>query len=284
MGELKFQVVVDKTLPSVCSQAVSFDTGESKQEVGSGLFAYSGRGAIVAFHEALLLGAPFPFTFHAHALRKVGTLVAVALFIYRDLLLSPGTHALVAGVDFYDRVGETALAHLPEDHGALIRTLASQLVNIPSEEEAGNRVSASVAFIREYLLEDTLPHTGSKVLPTVITVGSNGFVVAETPTKPSMGAWVELFRQGHLRGVIWGQEQEGLRHVLFVSKSTYLTFDLAKGAILFNELEALHGRETGWRAVGLSLLSPERGTVLTPAILLEVAVRLLAWFSPCVEV
>lgn len=272
---LTFQVTVDPTLPSSCSEAVSFDTGDSKREVGSGVFAYSQpEGALLRFYEDLMLGAPFPFRLNLHAVRGVGTVVATMLFLSRDLALLPGTHALVAGADFYHRVGSSALGHLPQDLVTLFGSIDGQFPPGLSQEEVGQRLAASVHLLREYLVEDILPHPGAKVEPKILTTGSNGFVVAEVSGKPNLAAWVALCRQGYLRGLLIGPEREGTWSVMLMKKSDFLPFDLVKGALLLNELEALHEGLSEWKVEGLTLTSPKVGTRLSPSIVLEVAIRL----------
>lgn len=279
---LQFEVIIDPTLPPT-GERVSFETGASPEQVedprtwaydhhGLG-FKNRGRGALTAFFEDLILGAPFPFVFGTHRVRGVDTVVAIALFSHRELAVAPATPSFVAATDLYHRQGDTILGHLPADVGRFLRLLGNYFPPGLGKEDVAERLSTAVQWVREYLLEDRLPHVGGQVPDVrVIDIGSNGFLVAECD-RPSREAWVEVYRMGFLRGVLFGPDHEGKRVVSISRKSSFLEFDLTKAARLLDELEVISGEEPGWRVEGFYLTSPEGGTVLLPSMVLDVLVR-----------
>jgi hypothetical protein len=125
------------------------------------------------------------------------------------------------------------------------------------------------------MLNGRLPHLG-KPWPDVSVVdrGTNGFVLAETPGALVEG-WVELYRQGFLRGVLVGpRDEESRRKVLISRKSAFLSFDFTKASAILNEMERAMGELPGWRTEGqLWLWGPEDGTL----ILLEHLVKVLSY-------
>jgi hypothetical protein len=56
----------------------------------------------------------------------------------------------------------------------------------------------------------------------VLDIGTQGFCVATQDETDLEAGWIELYRQGYLRGVLWGPAGT----CLVARKSTWLTFDL----------------------------------------------------------
>jgi hypothetical protein len=208
-----------------------------------------------------------------HGVKGPDTVVAVALFTFRELALHPATAGFVTATDLFHRYGTGGAAHIPADVVKLLRLLTTYYPTGLSKEVVGERLTHGVQWVREYLVEDRLPHPGGKAPEfRIVNIGANGFVVAECAT-PTPEAWVEVFRQGYLRGVLFGPDSRGRRPVSIARKSAFLAFDLAKAARLLNELERVEGEDPDWQATSLFLRAPEVGTVLLPSMILEVLLR-----------
>lgn len=266
--ELRFEVVVDPTLPAIVDGAVTFDTGAKDEDRLAWAYA-----ALSSFYEDLILGAPWPFRMAIHTVRGVDTVVAVALFSGRDLALQPGTAAFVSAVSLYRRHGLAGLAHIPADVGKFLVLLNGYFPRGLSKEQTGERLTHAVFWVREYLLEDRLPHLGASPAPfRVVDVGSNGFAIVECD-RPSLIVWPEVYRQGFLRGVLIGPDRDARRMIVASRKSRFIDFDLMKASRMLNELEVAAGGVPNWAATELSLESPADGTLVLPSTLLEVLLR-----------
>jgi hypothetical protein len=131
-----------------------------------------------------------------------------------------------------------------------------------------------VGWIKSYVVEDTLPALPAEPPPPrVLDRGTDGFVLAEVPGKRLEEGWIELFRQGYLRGVLLGSARKDRRYVLAARKSEYLRFDLRRAAQVFNEAERAMGEPPEWEASELRLRGPKKGTLIPISALLDVFVR-----------
>ncbi len=261
MEELHFQVLVlDPEVPFP-EDAVCFGKGAS----------FGLRG----FYEDLIMGRPFPLVFATRGIRDIQTVVAISLFLHRELAINPATPNLVVAAELVDKYENAGLAHIDYDLGRFFRFVKRFLPPGLSKKELESRLVSAVAWMREYVLEGRLPAMpGEPPSPRIIDRGTNGFVVAEAPAKSRLDeVWVELFRQGFLRGVVFGATSGDRRQVLIARKSGFLTFDLARAAEIFNEAERAMGELPGWEATELWLVGPEDGTLLLPSMLLDVLVR-----------
>jgi len=281
--ELTFQVLVDATHPSVREDVISFETGASRaQTQDPALFAYEHHGpefgpgdpgALTRFYEDLVLGVPLPLTMALREVSRVDTVVAVALFLYRDLPVHPTTPGFVAAVDLIHRRGPSFLGHVGADLARFLQGLEMFFTPSLSKEERGERLGVAAQWIRGYILEGVLPNLGPRAPEVrVLDVGTNGFVLAES-IRPGVEAWSELYRQGHLRGVLLGPLKGESRVVQASKKSERVPFDLFRAAVVLNELETLGGGDPSWKVEGLTLFSPEDGTDLLVSYLLEVFLR-----------
>ena len=142
-----------------------------------------------------------------------------------------------------------------------------------SQREEGERLQTALGWIREYVLEQRLPALGT-ALPDVqtLTTGTDGFVLATTQGTLVEG-WVELYRQGHLRGALFGARVEDRPTVLVARKSFYVSFDLGRAAHLLNELEAIAGGSSAWEASGDWMWGPPTGTYVLASDILAVLLR-----------
>lgn len=280
VSEIQFQVLVDPNSPPITDKALCFETGASRDQLGPGVYEHHGEGfrsedpgALTRFYEDLLLGTSYPLVFATRELRGPDTLVAMAIFMYRDLALIPETVGLVASVDLYHRWGPPLLAHVEPKLAGFLRSFSRLFPPTLSNRERGERIGVGVQWVREFLTSGVLPELSlDPPCVRVLDIGSNSFVLAET-VSPSIEAWEILFRQGHLRGVLLGQENEGLRFVMAARKHERSWSGMANASVLLNDLEALSGGDPAWACEGNYLRSPDAGSKVVPSYLLEVFLR-----------
>jgi hypothetical protein len=279
-SELQVQVFIGK-VPPVLEGTVCFETGATREQLGLTIYEHHGEGfgpedpgALTRFFEDLVLGSPLPLSFATSEVRGPDTLLAMALFMHRDLLLQPATPGLVAAIDLTHRWGPPLLAHLDPLVARFVRSFDRFFTPTLSERERGERIAMAVQWVREYLLEGNVPNIGFP-LPDVrvLDVGTNGFVLAETG-HPSVEAWEVLYRMGHLRGVLLGPDEEGARQVVASRKSERAWPHLSRSVEFLNDLELLSGGDPGWVAERDFLRGPAVGSKTLVSHLLEVFLRI----------
>jgi len=285
---MDLNVRIEKNLPTIVPDAISFETGASKAQLEDPSiivyehhgqeFSPSDKGALPSFYEDLILGRPMPLTLATPQIKDIDTLLAIALFLHRDLAIHPNTASTVYLVDFIHRLGIPALAHLDENLAKFFSALRTYFPDTGlSQREISDRVKNAVGWLRDYIYNGTLAFVGTAP-PTnlrVIDYGTTGFVVAEA-TGSLIDGWVELYRLGYLRGILVKQRSsEDRKHVLIARKSPYLAFDLNKACQLLNQMEAAMGELTGWKLDPneLWLQSPEEGTLILIQDIIEILVR-----------
>jgi hypothetical protein len=284
---MDLNVRIDRNLPLVVPDAISFETGCTRAQIQDpAIVAYNhhgpeftteDRGALPSFYEDLLLGRALPLVFATTRIHDIDTLLAIALFLHRDLATHPLTASFVYTVDFVHRQGLPALAHIEEDLARFFSSLRTYFPDTGlSQRELGQRITTSVGWIREYIHEGKLPDLGRapRTEVRVIDHGTSGFVVAET--KGSLwDGWVELYRAGFLRGVLIDASGDR-RHVLIARKSHYLSFDLTTASRILNQMESAMGELPDWSVSqeGLWLKSPPDGTLILLNDLLAILTRL----------
>jgi len=276
MVPIQFSVSLDPQAPTVSGDTVTFETGASIQEVqDSTTFAYNHHGvgfgsahpgALTTFFEDLVLGRPFPLKLVAHRVDGMDTVVAMALFLHRELAIEPRTPGFVGAIDFLHRRGLTVMGHVDHDMEQMVYLLN----DVSGDSEWLPR---AIGWVREYLLTGMVPGSPHRAQVQVVERGTNGFVFAASTERELLRAWTELYRQGHLRGVVLGPETRGRRAVLVSRKSDYVELDLMKAATLFNEMEAAMGEAPTWKVDGLWLLAPLDGTRILPEHVLQVLLR-----------
>lgn len=284
---MELNVRIERDLPTLVPDAISFETGASQEQTqdpcvvaynhhGEG-FSTLSKGALPSFYEDLLLGRAMPLTLATTGLHDVDTLTAIALFLHRDLATHPSTASFVYSVDFVHRLGLPAIAHVPEDFARFVSTLRTYFPDQLSKREFGQRLTTAVGWIREYIHEGILPTLGA--LPCsdvrILDIGTTGFVLAETQGD-LLDGWVELFRQGHLRGLLTRLGAADRNHVLVARKSLYLDFDLSLACRILNEMETAMGEPPEWflSEDRLWLASPKEGTLILTQHLVDVLVRI----------
>lgn len=275
MDDLKFEVVIGQAPDTL--EAVRFETGASLLQVGPGVYEHQGEGfdsyapgALTRLFEDLILGTPLPLTFVTPAIRAPDTVLAIALFLSRDLLLLPATPGLVYGVDLVHRFGPQLLAHLDPIVSGFFKSFPKFFTPNLNNREVGERVATMVQWTREYLTEGKYPNLGGPAPEVrVLDVGTNGFVLAET-LSVSVDAWEVLYRDGHLRGVLLGPEVNGHRKVIASRKNERAWESLPKIVPFLNELEAVSNGNPSWRCEGDFVYSPSVGTNALVSHLLKV--------------
>lgn len=278
MGELTFQVLIDPSLPSVIADAVSFETGASRSEIGPRVYNHHGSefqssdpGALTLFHEDLISGLALPLTFATHGI-AVDTVVAAALFMHRDLAVHPDTPGLVASLDLAHRYGPAFYAHMETNLASFFRAVEQFFPVTLPHAERGERFGTAIQWVRDFVLDARLPSIGRPgAAPTILDVGTNGFVLALGES--SVDAWIDLFRRGFLRGVLLGPGEGDFRSVLIARKSPKVGFDLDLAAQHLNELEGLSGGSSPWVREGDFLRSPIEGSAILVEHLMEVCLR-----------
>lgn len=274
MEDLKFEVFIGANPPA---ESVLFETGVSPTQVGAGVYEHHGEGfspsnpgALTRLFEDLILGTQLPLRFATHAVRAPDTILAIALFMNRDLLLLPATPGLVYGVDLAHRFGPQLLAHLDPIVSGFFKAFPKFFTPNLTPREVGERIATMVQWTREYLTEGKYPNLGGATPEVrILDVGTNGFVLAEA-LEVSVDAWEVLYREGHLRGVILGPEVDGRRRVLASRKNERAWEGLPRAVPFLNELEALSNGNPDWKCEGDFVYSPSVGTNALVSHLLKV--------------
>lgn len=280
---MDLRVLIEPSLPTVVSDAVSFETGASRAQtfdLDNLVYEHHGKefspdaqGALTRFFEDVALGRKVPMTFATHAVRDIDTILALTLFLNRDLVLLPGMVSLVAQVDLVHRRGISMLGNLDPYMVCFIRLLRAYFPESLGKAEVHERIGTTGQWVRDYVTEGAFPAVG-RSLPDVQVLerGTGGFVFAET-SGDLLEGWVVLFSQGYIRGVLVGPDKEGRRQVVAARKSIHVPLDVVKAAKLLNDVEAAMGEPTGWAREGDWLFGPKAGTVLTLPHMLEVFLR-----------
>lgn len=283
---MELHVRIEKNLPAITPNAISFETGITKDQLENpSIVAYdhhgpefypSDKGALPTFYEDLILGREMPTVFATPKIRDIDTLLAIALFIHRDLPLHPNTASTVYIVDFIHRLGIAALVHLDKQLALFFSALRQYFPDTGlTQKELSDRVQNTITWLREYIYNGTLTITPppDSAPVTILKKGSAGFVLAETSGRLIDG-WIELFRNGFLRGVLT-KVQGDKNHVLVARKSLFLAFDLTKACQILNQMEIAMGEFPGWKVSpdALWLESPEEGTLILIQHLLDVLIR-----------
>lgn len=257
---MSLNVRIESQLPKVSVHAVNYETGASRQmtqdhdtvtyEHHGEDFATTDKGALTAFYEDLILARPVPETFVTHALRDIDTLTAIALFLHRDLLKLTNTASFVHKVDAVHRFDAIGLAHTDEPTGVFLSALRRYIseTGLPKRELA-SRVTTAVNWIHEFIEHGRSPFEAEPRGARIIDVGSHGFVVATTFGNLTDG-WIDLFRAGHLRGVLSGPTDRDRRPYLIARKSPYVTLNLPIARDILNRMEAGLGEPPSWHLNG----------------------------------
>lgn len=271
--DLTFQVLVDPAHPPLVEGAVSFELGPADRPKLAYNHGPEDPGALTTFFEDLVSGVPMPLTLAIRSVGGLDTILAVALFLHRELAIHPAMPGLVAAVDLIHRKGPPFYGHVEADLGRFLRGVSGFFPEGLSKEVRGERIGTAAQWVRAYLMEGTLPNIGPQPpRGRILDIGTNGFVLADAE-KASEEGWDDLYRKGFLRGVLLGPPDGDFRTVVASKKGPQVEFDLNKAAMILNEVEALSGGEPGWEVKGLYLFSPPIGTTVQVSYLMEVFLR-----------
>jgi hypothetical protein len=223
----------------------------------------------------LILGREVPLLLASRGIETLGHVMLVALFLRRGLALHPRMHQLVVSTALADRYSLGGLAHVERDIARFLLLIQGYVVDPQlGRKELGRRLATLVEWVDAWVEEDRLPQLPVEPdPPVVIDHGTNGFVVAET-TGPLEAGWLELYRQGYLRGILVTAPRNGRRGVLAARKSRFVAFDLAQAARLLTDVEAsLEGHQWSAHHEGLWMAGPVEGTELPIEAILKVLIR-----------
>lgn len=270
MGDLR--IFVEPKAPPTLTGALTFETGATHDQVcdpaawayehhGTS-FGQANPGALTCLFEDLVLARPMPESFVTHRVSDIDTIVAMALFLYRDLTTHPVTPSLVVQTDLVHRRGLAAMAHVDSDLALFFRLLRGYFPDGLARQEQNERICTAVGWVREYLVEGKLPSLGSRFpVPRVLDTGPGGFVVAESGgSLPE--AWFELYRQGYTRGVCFGPRIGTQLPALLARKSPFVPLDLRRACARLNEVELTLGGSPLWKLEGEWLWSPPQGSLI----------------------
>jgi hypothetical protein len=274
VDDLQFEVVIGSESRA---ESVRFETGVGPTQLGPGVYEHHGDGfdsftpgALTRLFEDLVIGTKLPLVFSTLSVRAPDTILAIAIFMGRDLLLLPSTPGLVYGVDLAHRFGPQLLAHLDPIVSGFFKAFPKFFTPNLTNREIGERIATMVQWTREYLVDGKYPNLGgSPPEVRILDVGLNGFVLAEA-LNVSMDAWEVLYRDGYLRGVILGPEVDGRRRILASRKNERAWEDLPKSVLYLNDLEAMSNGIPEWKFDGDFVYSPSVGTNVLISHLLKV--------------
>ena len=241
-------------------------TLDPKVEPSSDVYVY--ENDIEQFYYDLISGRPYPLTLGVQTIKGPGTLLAITLFLHRDLAMRPNTSGLVANFALVAKQPVWGLSHMSSDMECFVGLLCAY-ATLNSEH-----VATAIGWLREFLLTGCFPQMPpAPSPPRVLDVGTNGFVVAKTGGNLVQG-WVELYRQGHLRGLLIGAEDDTYRQVLIARKSFWVPLNLDTAADAFNAMENAMGEASNWVVDGDFLWGPSDGTGILAQHLMEVLLRI----------
>jgi hypothetical protein len=269
------RVTVDPDLPELLNEPVVAFGSFTGSCAGLTVYAPGGPGSPLSrLYVDLICGRSLPLTFVARSAQNLATVVAASLFLDRELCLHPMAAALVSAVELATQLQEGGLAHVDRDLARLFLLVDGYFCAAPmNREEQGRRLGQVVEWLRGYVLHGTLPALPRPAEPpTIIDRGTNGFVLA-TGTGRLVDAVIELYRQGHLRGVVFHRLESGREMVLAFRKSPYVRFDLQAAEVHLNAAEASLGHPGGWKLNRFLLAGPETGTAVSREDVIQTFLR-----------
>lgn len=266
MDELRFQIVLDKEIGRNVRGVVAFGDFETDDEtLGTPIYK-----DVDTFFRDLIFGRPLPLTFAAKELETFGVILAIALFLHRDLAIHPDTPGFLACTNLADH-GIAGLAHIDRDLSSFFKFTRRYLASAKKPKDALETV---VGWIRQYITDKQLPSLPPALTPPrVVDIGTDGFVLATCQHESLAEGWEELFRMGYLRGLLLKSLPEARWQVLGARKSAYTLLDLGKAADALNEAETAMGEPPEWKVEGMWLIGPPDGTLIPVSALTKVLVR-----------
>ncbi len=214
----------------------------------------------------LICGRPLPLTLILREVRDLAQVVSCALFMDREMALHPRALTLVTAVELSLGLQEGGQAHVDRDLARLLNFIEAYMFPAPANRRAFSQKLASVlGWLRPYVLQGTLPSLPRAAdPPRILDQGTNGFVLAETGGPISEGV-VELYRAGHLRGLLFGPGST----VVAFKKSHLVAYNLDKAHQQLQQIVP----EENWRLLRCQLASPSAGTLLPREALVQLFLR-----------
>lgn len=241
---LTYEVVVEPGTPHPAPGAVSFRTGPTVPDEPT-------YDDLEPFWWDLVAGRPLPLKLVIRQVDDERTLLAVALFLHRDLAVHPRMPNVLTASAFWRVRPDWGLSHVDRDLGRFLAFLRAAVPPSGLDRRTlGERMASAVRWIREYVTEDRLPPLPPMPMPMILDVGTNGFVVAATTLGSLKDGWLDLFRLGHLRGVLVQELPDGRRSVMVARKSEWTALNLHAAAEVFNAMEAAMGSPFTWTVTG----------------------------------
>lgn len=230
-------VKIDSSVPESAEGVVSFETGIN--DPANWCYEHNHTpnprdpGALTLLYQDILLGREMPTTFHTKTVGGIDTIMAIALFLNRKLFCHSDTMSLVANVDFVHRLGISAMAVQSADYLNLFTAL-NTILGITDPKKLEQDLPQAVQWIEEFINLGKCPTHLLESPPTVqvIEQGTGGFVIASSDSDV-LGSWLELYRCGFLKGILFCQGN------MIISKRSFLvSFDLVKAASTLNAAES----------------------------------------------
>jgi hypothetical protein len=269
------RVTVDPDLPELLNEPVVAFGRFRGFHAGLTIYGPDGIGsALSRLYIDLICGRPLPLTLFTRSVQSLEAVVAASLFLDRELLLHPKAAELVTAVELVTQLREGGLAHVDRDLARLLLLVDGYLAPPSTKAEQGRRLGQVVEWLRGYALDGGLPALSREPEPpTILDRGTNGFVLA-TSAGHLAEAVVELYRQGHLRGVVFHPLEDGRERVLAFRKSPHVRFDLKAAAAHLNAVETALQRQSGrWADERFLLTGPREGTTIPRHDLIETFLR-----------
>jgi hypothetical protein len=272
--QLEFSVVPDH--PRALTEPVVALGDFESQHAGAVVYDGKQASAVSALWGDLILGRPLATRLVLRQVEDIEHLVCLALFMDRELALDHKVPALISSVELVKALNAAGLAHVEPDLARFLVFLDRHVFGSKANrKELSKRLQQALTWIREYVLEGRLPSMPRPPdPPKILDTGTNGFVLAEAPLGRFFEALVDVYRLGHLRGVLFGPEKEGARGALAFKKSRFLQFDLEKACAKLNKLEASAGEPATWEIDGpRRLYLKNEATRMPPELITQVFLR-----------
>lgn len=261
MHGLNFQITIDpdRDFP----EAVNFRTGKPQSYDRLSKLFY-----------ALISGDPLPLTLGLHRVDDPAAMLAIAIFLRRDLTICPKILGVITSVELFCDEPIWGPGHIDRDFANFLKFL-TLYVSTKGLDRAvlGDRVISVVDWIADYVQHDRLPQLPPiQPPPRILDVGTGGFVVAEMATGTHLVGWWDLFRSGYFRGILTFEVKQGRRSVTLARKSIATPLFLEQAKAAYEAVEGALGG-SGWYQSGNVLHSPPKGTMIELPHLIEVAIR-----------
>lgn len=202
----------------------------------------------------LILGRPLPTKMVLKSIPDFEHLFCLALFMDRELALHPKIPEVIASVELASQLQTVGLAHINPDLCRLLIFLDSYIFSAEgSRKEYSRKLKQALLWIRDYAIEGNLPSLPRpQDPPKILSRGTNGFVLAEVKGE-FLEPLLEIYRMGHLRGILFGPGPPGFQSVLCFKKSEYLRYDLDTAMVKLNQAEVKAGQPPDWQKKSLVL-------------------------------